>query len=55
MLPIIQNILLTKEDIILYAQQQRETEAKKYGLTLAEWDNAIINQLPVTCSSSTTF
>ncbi len=52
MLPIIKNVLLTKEDFILYIIQQREAEAKKYGMTLEEWDHATLNGLPVSSSLS---
>ena len=38
------NILLTRESFALYAQQLREETAKQHGLTLEEWDAAILNQ-----------
>jgi hypothetical protein len=37
-------ILLTKEAFALYTQQLREETAKQHGLTLEEWDAAILNQ-----------
>lgn len=40
---IITDMFLTKEAFIQYAKQLREETAKKYGMTLEEWDNAIIN------------
>jgi hypothetical protein len=36
--------LITKEAFALYAQQLREETAKQHGLTLEEWDAAILNQ-----------
>lgn len=35
------NILLTKEAIDFYIQQQREAQASQYGLTLEEYNNAV--------------
>ena len=37
-------ILLTKEAFVLYAQQLREQTAKQHGMTLEQWDAAILNQ-----------
>jgi len=37
------NILLTKEDFTQYIQKQRETEALQYGLTLEEYQQAIMS------------
>ena len=45
-------ILLTKEAFALYAQQLREETAKQHGLTLKEWDAAILNQDVVEAKSS---
>jgi len=46
------NILLTRESFALYAQQLREETAKQHGLTLKEWDAAILNQDVVEAKSS---
>ena len=45
-------ILLTKEAFALYAQQLREETAKQHGLTLEEWDAAILSQSIVEAKSS---
>ena len=45
-------ILLTKEAFALYAQQLREETAKQHGLTLEEWDAAILSQSVVEAKSS---
>ena len=37
------NVLLTKEAFKLYIQQSREAEASQYGLTLEEYNNAIVS------------
>lgn len=37
------NILLTKEAFEQYIQSQRENEASQYGLTLEEYNQAIIS------------
>jgi hypothetical protein len=37
------SLLLTKEAFAQYIQQQRESEASQYGLTLKEYNNAIIS------------
>ena len=37
------NILLTKEAFEQYIQQQREAQASQYGLTLEEYNQAIMN------------
>jgi len=49
---IIQNVLLTKEAIAEYVQQQRQSEAAKYGLTLEQWNDAINTQQIVTPTGS---
>ena len=46
------NILLTRESFALYAQQLREETANQHGLTLEEWDAAILNQSVVEAKSS---
>jgi hypothetical protein len=40
-------ILLTKEAFDIYARQLREETAKQHGMTLEEWDAAILNQTPI--------
>lgn len=52
MLPIIKNILLTKEAFEEYTTRLREERAKQHGMTLAQWDNAVLNQLPISSSLS---
>ncbi len=37
-------ILLTKEAFEIYARQLREETAKKNGMTLEQWDAAVLNQ-----------
>jgi hypothetical protein len=37
------NILLTKEAFEQYLQQQREAQASQYGLTLEEYNQAILS------------
>jgi hypothetical protein len=37
------NILLTKEAFEQYIQQQRQSEATQYGLTLEEYNQAILS------------
>ena len=37
------NVLLTKEAFEIYARQLRKEKAKEYGMTLEEWDAAILN------------
>jgi hypothetical protein len=37
------NVLLTKEAFEIYARQLREEKAKEYGMTLEEWDAAVMN------------
>ena len=47
-------ILLTQESFTLYARQLREETAKQHGLTLEQWDAAILNQTivhPITGSA----
>jgi len=38
------NILLTKEAFEIHARQLREETAKQHGMTLKQWDAAILNQ-----------
>ena len=38
------DILLTKEAFEIHARQLREETAKQHGLTLEEWDAAILSQ-----------
>jgi len=38
------DLLLTKEAFEIYARQLREETAKQHGLTLEEWDAAILHQ-----------
>jgi hypothetical protein len=45
-------ILLTKEAFEIHARQLREQTAKQHGLTLEEWDAAILNQDVVGAKSS---
>ena len=40
-------ILLTKEAFDIYARQLREETAKQHGMTLEEWDAAVLNQEPI--------
>ena len=35
-------ILLTKEAFEIYARQLREETAKQHGMTLEEWDKAVL-------------
>ena len=37
------NVLLTKEAFEIYARQLREEKAKEHGMTLEEWDAAVLN------------
>ena len=37
-------ILLTKEAFEIYARQLREETAKHHGMTLEEWDAAVLQQ-----------
>jgi len=46
------DILLTKEAFKIYARQLREQTAKQHGLTLEQWDTAILNQDVVKAKSS---
>ena len=41
------NILLTKEAFEIYARQLREETAKQHGMTLEQWDAAVLNQSTV--------
>ena len=38
------NILLTRESFEIHARQLREETAKQHGMTLEQWDAAILNQ-----------
>ena len=46
------NILLTKEAFEIHARQLREETAKQHGMTLEQWDAAILNQNVVEAKSS---
>ena len=46
------NILLTKEAFKIHARQLREETAKQHGMTLEQWDAAILNQDVVEAKSS---
>jgi len=46
------SMLLTKEAFELYIQQQRQSEAASYGLTLEEYNNAIASGSVVQAKSS---
>ena len=46
------NILLTREAFEIHARQLREETAKQHGLTLEEWEAAILNQDVVEAKSS---
>jgi len=37
------DLLLTKEAFEQYAKRLREEKAREYGMTLEEWDAAILN------------
>jgi hypothetical protein len=37
-------ILLTKEAFEIYSRQLREETAKQHGMTLEEWDAAVLQQ-----------
>jgi hypothetical protein len=37
-------ILLTKEAFEIYARQLREETAKQHGMTLEQWDAAVLSQ-----------
>jgi hypothetical protein len=37
------SLMLTKEAFEQYIQQQRQSEAEQYGLTLEEYNNAILS------------
>jgi len=38
------DLLLTKEAFEIHARQLREETAKQHGMTLEQWDTAILNQ-----------
>jgi hypothetical protein len=43
----ITDIFLTKEAFEQHSKRLREERAKQYGLTLEEWDAAVLNQTPI--------
>jgi hypothetical protein len=45
------NVLLTKEAFELYIQQQRQSEAAQYGLTLEQYTQAILSGSVVVAKS----
>ena len=45
------NILLTKEAFAIYTQKLREETAKQHGMTLEQWDAAIISGSVVVAKS----
>jgi len=45
-------MLLTKEAFEIHARQLREETAKQHGMTLEQWDAAILNQDVVEAKSS---
>ena len=45
------SMMLTKEAFELYIQQQRQSEASSYGLTLEEYNNAIMSGSVVVAKS----
>jgi hypothetical protein len=45
------NILLTKEAFAIYAQKLREETAKQHGMTLEQWDAAIVSGSVVVAKS----
>jgi hypothetical protein len=40
---IITDVFLTKEAFEQYARKLREERAKEHGMTLEEWDDAVLN------------
>jgi hypothetical protein len=46
------NILLTREAFEIHARHLREETAKQHGMTLEQWDAAILNQNVVEAKSS---
>ena len=46
------DLLLTKEAFEIHARQLREETAKQHGLTLEEWDAAILSQSVVEAKPS---
>lgn len=48
------NILLTKETFDQYAIRLREEQARKYGMTLEEWDVAVLTQQTVSPNTQPT-
>jgi hypothetical protein len=41
---IMTDLMLTKEAFEQYARKLREDRAKEFGMTLEQWDSAILNQ-----------
>ena len=41
------DILLTKEAFNEYATRLREEQAREYGMTLEEWDIAVLTSQPI--------
>ena len=41
------DILLTKEAFNEYATRLREEQAREYGMTLEEWDTAVLTSQPI--------
>lgn len=37
------NVFLTKESFNQYSRKLREEKAAQYGMTLEEWDDAVLN------------
>ena len=46
------SLLLTKEAFAQYIQQQQSTQAAEYGMTLEEWNNAVMSGSVVEAKSS---
>jgi len=45
---VITDVFLTKEAFEQHARKLREEKAKQYGMTLEEWDNAVLTGQVVT-------
>lgn len=45
---IVQDLFLTKEAFEQYVKRLREEQARQHGMTLEEWDDAVINRKVVT-------
>lgn len=41
------SLLLTKEAFEQYTRKLREERAKEFGMTLEEWDKAVLNQTTI--------